>query len=529
MSAQPKLEPTEEQQAAQLSARTSTQSLMISAYAGCAKTTTLELVSKEIRVPGLALAFNVSIKKELAKRFPGNFSVQTMNGLGFASLMRALPLVKFDEPDGRKLGKLVSQVSKEWKIDLSSDQWDSCRALVNQAMLWGLVPEGAGPPGLVEDTPEMWQECAIELLLKDDDFKLLYEPAREVLRRSILLTQQGKISFDDQVYYPTVIAGRWPQFPVLLVDEAQDLSPLNHAMLRKAMRPDGRLIACGDSRQAIYAFRGADSDSMGKIEGLRRDWQRLPLTLTFRCPKLVVERQQNHAPGFRAAEINLPGQFIKLGYQGASPVEKEEFEAAAWTAKDLFDLAGERSLAVLCRNNGPLLGLAFQLIRQRIAPVMLGRDIGKGLAVLARKLFPTGHETPTEMLAALAAWQESETSALQANGHDEKIDGVSDRAECLRAVIGFAEVRDANALREALASLFSRESGQITLASIHRSKGLEWDAVLHLDPWRIPSKWAREAARRGDARALQQEMNLKYVCETRTRDLLIEANAKEFL
>ena len=68
----------------------------------------------------------------------------------------------------------------------------------------------------------------------------------------------------------------------------------------------------------------------------------------------------------------------------------------------------------------------------------------------------------------------------------------------------------------------------LVLSTIHSAKGLEWDLVLHLDPWRVPSKYARKAAALGDATALAQEWNLKYVCETRTRHTLIEADLADF-
>ena len=45
-------------------------------------------------------------------------------------------------------------------------------------------------------------------------------------------------------------------------------------------------------------------------------------------------------------------------------------------------------VAVLCRNNAPLLSMAFKLLRRGIGVKMLGRDIGKGLVPLAKKLFP---------------------------------------------------------------------------------------------------------------------------------------------
>jgi superfamily I DNA/RNA helicase len=65
---------------------------------------------------------------------------------------------------------------------------------------------------------------------------------------------RGIIDFDDQIYMPTLFGGSWPQFPLVMIDEAQDLSPINHAMLSKLVKH--RLIAVGDPYQSIYGFRG---------------------------------------------------------------------------------------------------------------------------------------------------------------------------------------------------------------------------------------------------------------------------------
>ena len=47
---------------------------MVKAYAGCAKTTTIEAASRSMKhQPTLAVAFNVKIKKELERRLPAHF------------------------------------------------------------------------------------------------------------------------------------------------------------------------------------------------------------------------------------------------------------------------------------------------------------------------------------------------------------------------------------------------------------------------------------------------------------------------
>lgn len=85
------------------------------------------------------------------------------------------------------------------------------------------------------------------------------------------------------------------------------------------------------------------------------------------------------------------------------------------------------------------------------------------------------------------------------------------------------EKRFAGEIRWYLTQLFERSAGHVVLSSIHRAKGLEWDVVLHLDPWRIPSKFAQQ-----NPAQMKQELNLRYVAETRTKRLLIEANLEDF-
>lgn len=524
------IEPTEEQQAVvdQIGAKPH---LIVQAYAGCAKTSTLELASQKVRVPGLALAFNKSIASEMSKRISKTFKVQTLNGFGYGAWMRGQPEVSKWDLDGKKVGKLCSQVAKDHKVELSGDQWDSLRQLVGSAMLSGLVPRDEGQP-LVPDRLETWQDLADDCQLDKDDFAVLYDLARDVLEENNRLARQGIISFDDQVYCPTVLGGKWPQYPVVFVDESQDLSPLNHRMLELGLRPGGKLVAVGDSRQAIYAFRGADAQSMQRVEELMLRHGELAerkLTLTFRCPKVVVERQQEHAPGFRAWSQNPQGSFARWEQTDGQRALGE----FSWTWKEV-ERALEQvpkarpQLAVLCRNNGPLLALAFKLIRQGIGPVMLGRDIGKGLVQLSRKLCPED-SCPADLVAGkVEDWKEKECALARANRHEEKVAGICDRAECLQAVLTHAEVRDAGQLRLMLEKLFSRSDGQVTLSSIHKAKGLEWDFVLHLDPWRVPSKWARRAAMEGDHSQLEQEWNLKYVCETRSKFMLVEADLGDF-
>jgi superfamily I DNA/RNA helicase len=514
------MNPTDEQLSIIQSTRSSPASLRILAYAGCGKTTTLQLLGETIKSPALALAFNKSTANEFSKRFAGNFTTKTINSLGYGAWTRANPQVASWKLDANKTGKLVTQISKDRKLDLTSDQWDSARRLTSAAMQAGITPGDIGDP-MAPDTEDSWLSLAEQLYLDPDDAALLLDIAHEALERDILEAKRGTISFDDQVYCPTVLGGKWAKFPVVLGDEAQDFSPLNHRILALSLRPDGRLIVCGDPKQSIYGFRGADHQSMDTLLGLRPDWQSLPLTLTYRCPHAIVERQQTHAPGFRAAAEAPEGQIKHV----RNPEHTLCESWPGWTFTTIMESlpSPESSAAILCRNNGPLLGLAFKLIRRGIGPVMLGRDIGKGLVSLSRKISPDDNTPAASFASAILDWELHETSLARANDHEERIAGIVDRAECLRATLANSEARDAGTVRVLLERLFARESGQITLSSIHKAKGLEWDLVLHLDPWRIPAKQAK-----GNPAQMAQELNLRYVAETRSKHTLILANLADF-
>jgi len=69
----------------------------------------------------------------------------------------------------------------------------------------------------------------------------------------------------------------------------------------------------------------------------------------------------------------------------------------------------------------------------------------------------------------------------------------------------------------------------VELMTGHKSKGEEWDHVFHLDSWLIPSKFALRAADEGDNSGMEQERNLRYVIETRSKKTLTFINSEDMI
>lgn len=518
--------PTPEQQAILSAVKSSKDSIMINAFAGTGKTSTLVMIANELPAqPAIALAFNVQIKKELERRFPSYWKIMTLNGLGHLAWVRALGRDKKIILDERKLGRLVTQTFKDYQYQGNEDAWGNVRQLVSKAMQAGIVPASRPHKGFRQDTVEQWAMLADENWLLDIG-ETEIGLAREILTRSVAEGFEGTISFDDQIYLSCCFNGQFPRYGLLLGDEVQDWSVMNRVMAQRTC--SGRLILVGDPRQSIYSFRGADSDSMTRLRALRQTWIDLPLSVTFRCPKIIVDRQQGHAPGFTAFHSNKIGEIKKFQrYIEVTDRTTKDVELTitpqTWSWSQVEKLNTHGSLAILCRNNAPLLKIAFKLLRQNVPVTMLGRDIGKTLVALSRKVLPDDDMRAPECVEMVNQWRANQVALANANGQEEKVANLHDQAECLLAVIEGARAETASAIRWYLKELFERASGHVVISTIHRAKGLEYDCVLHLDPWRIPSKHATQ-----NPVQMQQEKNLLYVCETRTKRLLIEANLEDF-
>lgn len=497
--------PTPEQEAVLQYANTK-DSLIIDALAGCAKTSTIELLASQMTShKAIALAFNVKIKKELESRLPKWFKVSTLNGVGHVAWGRTIN--KRCEVDEKKLTSLLKELIKEDQAQLDPEDFIDILALTRQARHNGLTHEefhNASP--LLKDEFSNWEDLAdVSLIeLKEQTYVI----ARELLRRSTLLSYQGVIDYDDQIYMSAVFGGSFEKYNTTIIDEAQDLSPLNHRQLRKLSI--GRIIAVGDPRQAIYAFRGASSDSMERVRALRENFITLPLSTTFRCPKSVVSRQQEHAPGYTAAESNAVG-------------EVNDWRHNRWD----LSMLPKGEVAFICRNNGPIIKLAFMCIRRGRGVTVLGRDLGKGLIKLLNKLCPT-RKPIEEALAIFKEWEVTEVSKARASGKEEKVSPIQDRAECLISAAEASGAKDSVELARHIEDLFNEQAGKIVLCTGHKSKGLEWHTVIHLDPWRVPAKYARRALEEGNPVPMQQEKNLRYVIETRTKHTLILASMQDF-
>lgn len=482
--------PTDEQVAIVTAAKTTSANMLVQALAGAAKTSTLELIAKAL--PGrpiLCVAFNKKIADDMAERLPSHCVAKTMNSIGHGAwgqfIGKRLNLNK------RKMGDILQS------LDLPRGDAEELREvfgdvvrLASRAKLYGYVPEGK----FTEAVHLISREVLEEVLADDEYPEIAWRLLDTLVTRSITMAYDGSIDFDDQVYMSSLFGAQLPKFPLTLVDEAQDLSPLNHYMIGLLVG-NRRIIAVGDSYQSIYGFRGAVSDGMDVLRR-RFQMQEFRLSISFRCPKEVILRARKRAPYMQWSDFAIDGEVIDLT-RGSDWYAERSQPSAPW-GPGLFPSRA----AIICRNNAPLFSLGLKLLKAGRGVSIRGMDISKKLVKILSE-FGDRDMTREELLGHLARWRAAKIA--EGKMKEETID---DRYTCL--VVFASATQTLGAAIAHAEALFSAE-GPIELLSGHKSKGLEWDHVYHLDPWRVPSKFAKTPEE------LVQEDNLEYVITTRAK------------
>lgn len=474
------------------------------AVAGAGKTTviknSLRFLWAGCSVQGLAFnttaADNLKVALEEVRAAMGDTHVRAMrmgtfHSVGYQAILKYLNVsAQACKPNKYKCRDLL-------KKRLGEDELELYGSFVLK--LVGLA-KGEGIGCLVPDTEQHWYDIVEHhgLYLDSDEANIerAIEIARKLLAYSSKVAKEQKlIDYDDMLYLVVLWKIRLWQNDVVFLDEAQDTNPIRRAFARLLLKRGGRLFAVGDPRQSIYGFTGASTDAMDLIA---REFAttELPLTVSYRCAQAVVTQAQEWVSYIEASPT--------------APLGVCEHGVALKTALDTLTNAD----AILCRNTAPLVSLAYKLIAQGRAARVLGKEIGEGLINLVKLQKAKGIEA---LRTKLNDWCEREVARFTAKGEEDRAEGVRDRVDCVLVIIdNLPETgRTIPALIRRIDELFDDNAkGVLTLSTVHKAKGQEWDHVAILRPDLMPSQCARQEWQ------MQQEENLMYVAATRAKHSL---------
>jgi len=313
-----------------------------------------------------------------------------------------------------------------------------------------------------------------------------------------------------------------------------------------------RIIVVGDPSQAIYRFRGAgdgDETFASIIARLQqtRNVHELLLPRNYRCDRSIASlTRRKHQPKFEG-NSQAYGDVGVLSFAQAC-------ERANNTSKDIalpdgvdgaMRMLGETkecTFAFLCRINVPLVVTAYHLMSQGKRVCILGySSLGLGLKNIVRDLCGeagdadyTNRITDLKnereeiiregLLSRLASWFRVKAAKLTSEKDAPKLEKLQQDVDCLEIIAGKVKDDLVSSIYTEINSLFSDEPkpGVITLSTVHRAKGKEWNVVFILRPDLIPHPAAK------NEKEQKQERNIAYVADTRPKNRLYYVNSWPF-
>jgi DNA helicase II / ATP-dependent DNA helicase PcrA len=469
------------------------ENLLIKAYAGCGKTTTIveavKLLPKDKSI--MFLAFNKHIQEELKTKLPEYVRCYTTYGLGNAAIKRKYgEKIEFDE---FKIDKIIQNKMKTWDLQDEFDTDDEISFYLTQIK-------------------KLVNMCRLTLTVKPefipyiaDRYEINYNKPKDIKRVLKVLdtaTNDRKFyDYTDMIYLPAIDNSIW-MFPqdYVFIDEIQDLNRCQIRIVEKILKKDktsgkytGRLISVGDFFQGVYGFNAADEKSFEWFEKFPKT-KILPLSVSFRCAKNIIAKAQEIVPEIKALD-DAPDGVVRDG-----------------------DVLGEAQSGdfVLCRTTMPLVKLFFAFLVRNKKAIIKGSDIGLQLIDLIGKI---------KTLDKLTAFWSGELARFR---KDLKSDGVLDPnehsgysalADKVSTLLFLAKLADdIPDLKNKITTIFTDKIQGIVLSTVHKIKGLEADRVFIIRPDLLPMK---------NVKSWQyiQEKNLEYVAITRAKlELIYDRN-----
>lgn len=335
------------------------------------------------------------------------------------------------------------------------------------------------------------------------------------------------------------------QYRHFVVDEYQDVSPLQQRLLDLWLGERNELCVVGDASQTIYSFTGARPDFLlnfgkrfpeAKVVKLVRDYRSTPEVVNLANKVLSTRRIESNVPD-RNVTWPEPLELIAQRDHGVAPEffecgdDENEAEEVAMRIQKLLGQGQDISeIAILYRTNGQSQAFEQALSAHSIPFVMRGaerffsrREVKEGMLALRAALSVAADTPLPQMVRDILS-----SHGYSVNAPSGGTGAVRQRWESLSALVRLADEVVAlkssqgteATLHDVVKELEDRAAIQhaptldgVTLASFHAAKGLEWDVVflVGLSEGLVPISYAKDQA------GYDEERRLLYVGITRAR------------
>jgi DNA helicase-2/ATP-dependent DNA helicase PcrA len=345
----------------------------------------------------------------------------------------------------------------------------------------------------------------------------------------VLLIGAALLSEDERVAAEVRRQYKW-----FTVDEFQDVSPIQSALLDLWLGGRDEICVVGDPAQTIYSFAGARAGYLTDFPVKFSGTTSVELVRNYRSTPQVIETANALLKGSSTASVQLRSQ-REAGEAIRWREASDEVAEATAVADEISRLGKQgvplREMAVLFRINAQSESFEEALTARGIAYVVRGaarfferQEVRQAMALMRGQLRAGAEESdelvdqvravltgmgwsaeaPTARGQARDRWESLQALVSQATDH-AATETASDRSPTLA---GFVAELDRRAHEQ-----HAPVAEGVTLATLHAAKGLEWDAVFlcGMQEGSMPITYADTPA------AVEEERRLLYVGVTRAR------------
>lgn len=324
------------------------------------------------------------------------------------------------------------------------------------------------------------------------------------------------------------------RYRTFVVDEYQDVTPLQQRVLEGWLGDRDDLTVVGDANQTIYSFTGATPQYLldfsrhfpnAHVVKLQRDYRSTPQVTTLANQVIGAAKGRIAGTRLELQGMREPGPEPIFREFESDPAEAREIAGQILTLLDQGVPANE--IAVLYRINAQ-----SAVLEQALADAGIAYQVRGGTSFFENRVIVDAMQQliranlqndlpPDPVAIARAALAPLGYSTQEPDGAQER-----ERWQLLRALVDLVEdivqLRNTDSLEVVLGELRRRAADKqppavdsVTLVTLHAAKGLEWDAVFlaGLTEGLLPFRYAIDA---GDEQ-IEEERRLFYVGITRAR------------
>jgi DNA helicase II / ATP-dependent DNA helicase PcrA len=421
---------------------------------------------------------------------------------------------------------LVADAARRLRLQLSLPELRDAAGEIEWAKVTGVGPELY---------PQESSKAARTQPLRPALLSRLYAAYEELRRERHLVDFESVLELTAAILaeHPPAAAAVRDRYAYFVVDEYQDVNPLQKMLLDAWTADREDVCVVGDPRQTIFSFTGATPSYLTGFAAEFPDATVIRLVRNYRSTPEVVALANRLGGRFRRADRATLAAQRPAGPEPEFAEYGDEPEEAAAVAQRAAALIRSgttaRQIAVLVRTNAqtPLfeqaLGDAGVPFLVRGAERFFDRpEVRQGLGLLrAAARSASADEEPAvqarAVLSGIGLSPQPPTGRGQARERWESLEALAQLADDYFAASPGASLADLAAELAARSAIgHAPVLDGVTLASLHAAKGLEWDVVFlaGLTDGMLPIVHAQTDE------AIEEERRLLYVGVTRARDLV---------